>query len=317
MTTRDEVLSALRAAADRGASGEDIGRAIGVSRVAVAKHVAALRERGYDIEAVSGSGYRLRATPPHAQAEEVAFHLRDALWSLVGGAYETGSTNDDARALARAGAREGTVVVAAAQTAGRGRFDRTWHSPPGGAYVSAVLVPQMAPAEVGPLPLVVALGIAQGLATLGVDVELKWPNDIYLHGKKLVGILVEMSAESDRVSWVVAGFGLNVDRPADAPASAAYLSDVLPHANASVAAAAALDGLADAYRRWTGGGFAPLRPEYEARAMLSGRSVVVRDAMGGVRAQGVVAGIDDSGRLLIADGETTVPVVAGEVTLRD
>ncbi|TLM76530.1 MAG: biotin--[acetyl-CoA-carboxylase] ligase [Actinobacteria bacterium] len=316
MSTRDDVLAALRAAGARGVSGEDIGRDLGVSRVAVGKHVAALRERGYTIDAVHGSGYVFRAAPDHVLPEEVAAHLRDAMWHRIEGGLATGSTNDDAKELARGGAGEGAVVVAAEQTGGRGRFDRAWHSPAGGAYVSAVVVPPVSPSEVGPLPLVAAVGVAQGLSVLGVDATLKWPNDLYVGDRKLAGILVELSADSDRVLWVVVGFGLNVNRPVDAPDNAVYVSDLRPGLSASHVAAAALDGLATAYRAWLAAGFAPLADAYRARAYLHGRDVVVRDAAGAVRTAGVAEGIDDLGRLLVRCGSDVVPVVAGEVTLR-
>ena len=112
MTTREAVLAALRAAGATGLSGEALAQSLGVSRVAIGKHVAALREAGYEIEADPGVGYRLISVPDGPLPAEVAPLLADASWMVLTGGGETGSTNDDARALAREGAPEGTVVLA-------------------------------------------------------------------------------------------------------------------------------------------------------------------------------------------------------------
>jgi BirA family biotin operon repressor/biotin-[acetyl-CoA-carboxylase] ligase len=183
-----------------------------------------------------------------------------------------------------------------------------------------VLRPHVTPAELGPLALVVGLGIARGLSQyLGVDTTLKWPNDVYLATGKLAGVLLEMAAESDRVNWVVAGVGLNVRRSDDSlrPPAAACLSDVVDGVRIATAAAAVLDGIAGAYAQWVESGFSALRPEYEGRSLLIGREVTVRDMAGGVKASGTVMGIDDEGRLLVTTLGGVEAVVAGEVTLRE
>lgn len=354
MTTRDDVLEALRSASGQDVSGEALAARLGVSRVAVSKHVSALREAGYEIEAAPGSGYRLLSVPDLPLPAEVTPRLRLSFWTSFEGGGATESTNDDARAAARAGAPEGAVFLASSQTAGRGRLGREWVSPPGGVYLSVVLRPRVAPAEVSSLTLAVALGVAMGLERLGIQPKLKWPNDLMLGGGKLAGLLHEMSVESDVVEWVVAGVGVNVRRAtggaegaagdahafgtasdAAAPATpqaatqAAAPSDSLATSIAfaeeaagrpltlAEVAAAELDGIAGAYAAWRTGGFAGLRAEYEARFALAGEQVVVRDAMGEQRAAGEVLGVDDEGRLLVRGQDGAVQqVLAGEVTLR-
>jgi BirA family biotin operon repressor/biotin-[acetyl-CoA-carboxylase] ligase len=305
----------LRDAGGEAVSGEEMADELGVSRVAVAKHVASLRKTGYDIEAVVGEGYRLLAVPDAPLPAEVSQWLASEPWVRLEGGGETGSTNDDARALARGGAAEGTVVLASRQTYGRGRLGRTWESPEGGAYFSAVLRPQVAPSRVASLALAVALGVARGLESLGVASEVKWPNDVFAAGGKIAGVLLEMTAEADRVNWVVVGVGVNVRAPASRVPGAAYIDDIfdIPVARA---VAAIIDGVVGAYADWSTGGFDSLREEYANRAMLTGKSVTVRDATGALRAEGVVAGIDDTGRLLVVSAEGIFPVEAGEVTLR-
>lgn len=319
MSIRVAVLTALRDAGERGVSGEQLARELGVSRVAVAKHVKALRAEGYAIDAAPGIGYLLGEVPDAPLPAEVASHLRSTKWQRLEGGGETGSTNDDARALARSGAPDGTVVLASAQTAGRGRLGRQWVSPPGGAYFSAVLRPEVGVADVSALSLVVGLGIARGLTALGIESQLKWPNDVLLPGGKVAGVLLEMTAEADAVEWVVVGVGLNVRRPdaATVAPTAAYLSDERDDIRIAEALAAVLDGIAEVYAEWVGVGFAGLCAEYESRSSLIGESVTVRDRDGAVRASGVVVGVDAGGRLRVAGPDGEQIVAAGEVTLRE
>jgi BirA family biotin operon repressor/biotin-[acetyl-CoA-carboxylase] ligase len=316
VNTRDHVLKALRDAGAAGVSGETVAGALGISRVAVGKHVAALRGLGYVVEAVPGTGYLFVSAPDLALPGEVSPLVLDPLWRRFEGGAQTGSTNDDARALALQGAEEGTVVVAASQSAGRGRMGRVWESHQGGAYFSAVLRPPVAPSQAGPLALVVALGVARGLETLGVHPRLKWPNDLLLGSGKLAGVLLEMSAEGDCVEWVVAGVGINISQPDGRLDSAAYVCDAVTGVGPAQVTAAALDGLAVAYRQWLEGDFEPLRTAWEERSAMTGRDVVVSDMSGAVRAAGRVEGVDAEGRLLLSGPSGVEAVVAGEVTLR-
>ncbi len=318
MTTREAVLDALRESAGDGLSGQALADALGVSRVAIGKHVNALRAEGYVVDAVPGSGYKLRTTPDAPLPREVGRLLRPGFWTQLSGGGETGSTNDDARALARAGAEQGTVVLASRQTEGRGRLGRTWESPDGGAYFSAILRPEVSPAEVASLALAVALGIAEALETLGMASAVKWPNDVLADGGKVAGVLLEMAAETDRVDWVVVGVGVNVRRPEHAGGGApgaAYLRDSV-EARVPEAVAALLDGIASVYLRWLGGGFRSLHSGYESRLAMLGAPVRVSGLDGTVRAEGMILGVDSEGRLLVESSDGVEAVVAGEVTLR-
>lgn len=314
-STRASVAAALEAAGTNGLSGEALAAQLGISRVAVSRHVATLRSLGYEIASAPRAGYRLLSAPDVSIPEEVAPRLRHSLWTRCDGGIEVGSTNDDAKRLARAGAAEGTLVVAARQTGGRGRFGRVWDSPPGGVYASMVLRPPCTPAEVSALSLVVGLGVARSLEALGVTVGLKWPNDIELGGRKLGGILLEMAAEADRVEWVVAGIGINV---ADTGREgSAWLRESVPSLRVPVVAASVLDGVAASYVEFVAGGFEPIRTAYEERLTSRGAEVSVRDLAGATVAFGRVVGVDCSGALLLERAEGTTAIHAGEVTLRD
>lgn len=313
LSRRAQVAAALTAAPS-GVSGETLAGQLGISRVAVSNHVAALRALGYRIESAPRVGYRLAAAPDLCIPEEVAPLLTDRLWVACDGGAELPSTNDEAKRLARAGAPEGTVVVAARQTGGRGRFDRSWDSPTGGAYVSALLRPAVMPAAIAPLSLVVALGAARALRSLGVPAQLKWPNDLETAGRKLGGVLLEMAAEADRVEWLVAGIGVNVSDPKSG--RAAWVREHARGSRVAQVAALVLDGVADAYQGWLRDGFGAMRGEYESLLTLCGSSVAVRDAAGGVVAEGVAVGINDQAALLVETADGLVAVNAGEVTLR-
>jgi len=314
---RAAVLDALRAGAP-GVSGELLATELGVSRVAVRKHVEALREAGYGIEARPGEGYRLLSCPDASIPLEVRPLLRGGFITRLEGADLTGSTNDDARDLAIAGAPEGTVVLARRQSKGRGRLGREWCSPVGGVYASLVLRPEVELPDAVVLPLVVGLGVARALEAFGVHASLKWPNDLLgPDGRKLAGVLLEGLSEGWRVAWVVAGIGVNV-RQAPEGSDAVSLDEIgTVRASLAEVAAAVLDGVGAAYESWKRDGFAQLREEYGTRAWLAGREVVVSDSLGRVVAAGTATGIDAQGRLLVqgADG-AAVPVASGDVTLR-
>ncbi len=236
--------------------------------------------------------------------------LASDFWVRIEGGGPTGSTNDDARALAAEGAPEGTVVLASEQRAGRGRFARVWDSPEGGVYFSVVVRPVKPSASAGALPLAIGLGVVLGLERLGVSPRLKWPNDVLVRGGKVAGVLVEARASGAGAGlpseqWAVAGVGLNLRRSAESGADAqgaiaGFLADDLPGVTRAVVAAAALDGMAHAYLSFADGGFDRIRQDYERRSVTLGRDVVVTGANGEAIASGQAVGVDADGRLLVS-----------------
>lgn len=320
MSPADHILARLRAATGP-VSGEDLAATLGVSRAAVFKHVEALRARGYAIAAEHAQGYRLTATPDRLDATELGARLTGG-WRRIEWHARVDSTQRVARELAGAGAPEGTVVVAEAQTAGRGRLGRTWHSPPGTSlYCSVLLRPPLPPARVPQLALVAGLAVAEAADALGVRALLKWPNDVLLDGRKVAGILTEMEAELDRVHAVVVGIGVNVNAAAeDFPPYLRERATSLAIATGGRVdrvgfAAAVLDRLEALYRRFLDAGFGALRDGWEGRSALAGRRVTVS---GGGEHTGTVAGVDDDGALrLVDEGGAVRRVVAGEVTVVD
>lgn len=215
--TRQRVLELLFTA-EGWCSGEEVSKALGVSRAAVAKHVKALRAEGYSIAAVTRRGYLLDRNVTPFDAAEVVRCLGTEVFGRRGLHWHdsTDSTNRDAVALAVGGAAEGTVVMAAEQRAGRGRTGRVWVSPPGGVYMSLVLRPRIAVQSAPLVTLLTSVAMAEAVeAVTGVRPEVKWPNDLLVGGRKISGNLTEIGTVADAVDWVVTGVGINVSTTAE------------------------------------------------------------------------------------------------------
>jgi len=211
---KKQILFLLKNGYPQAVSGESICKTLGVSRTSVWKHIQALRRDGYEIVAQPNVGYRLVNVPDFLYPEEVTYNLTtDFLGHTVYYYKEADSTNQIAKDLAIQGAREGSLVVAEAQSAGHGRLSRRWFSPYGkGIWCSVILYPKINPVEVPPITMLASVAIAQAIReVVGVKAGIKWPNDIHLKGKKVCGILTEMGAEMERVRYLVLGIGLNVN----------------------------------------------------------------------------------------------------------
>jgi BirA family biotin operon repressor/biotin-[acetyl-CoA-carboxylase] ligase len=220
------------------------------------------------------------------------------------------STMDAARAAAYDGAPDGTVVVAAQQTRGRGRQGRDWFSPEGNLYASILLRPGLPPARLSELGFVVALAAADAVDAVlpGGRARLKWPNDVLIDGGKVAGILVEIVEDNAAVF----GIGLNI---AHAPAAAPYPVTCLRDAGATTSPQAVLTHLLSALEhhlaRWTKHGFTHARESWLARGPAPGEMIRVR--IGTRIDTGRFAGLDVDGALLLAENGTTRRVVAGDV----
>ncbi len=228
-----------------------------------------------------------------------------------------GSTNDEAKALARAGAPEGTLVWAGEQTAGRGRRGRTWLSPPGNLYLSLVLRPAGAPSRAAQLGFVAALGLGDALAALtgpAMKLRYKWPNDLLADGRKLAGILLESeNAASDRVDFVVAGIGVNI---VAAPEDVEYpATSLAAEGVAGVTPAVLLGGFVRHFETWAGrwreAGFAPVRAAWLKRASGLGERIRVRLERSTLC--GRFLDLDDDGALVLEGEEGRRRIAAGEV----
>lgn len=285
-------------------SGQEIGRRLGTSRAAVWKQVQGLRQRGFGIEGTRGVGYRLLGRPDRIEESELFSRLtRSQFWKAFFFYPVTDSTNSRAAEEAERGAPHGSIICADAQTGGRGRFDRRWESPPGvNLYLSFILRPPIDPVRAPQLTLVTAVALAKAVEAAGVEAMLKWPNDLYLAGRKAAGILAEMATDADRLRHVVVGVGLNVNaETSDFPDSLRRGATSLRLTagrtfRRSEVLARFLDSFAECYRRFRKGGLAPLLPEWRRRCLLAGRRIRLRYADGD--AWGIASGVDEDGMLL-------------------
>lgn len=304
-------------------SGEELGRAIGISRTAVWKYINELKSEGYLIDSVPSKGYCFVSAPDALLPEEIRAGLKTRIIGRdIAYQKETPSTQEIAKALAAQGVAEGTIVVAETQSKGRGRVGRQWSSPQGGVYFSIILRPDMNPSEALRLPLVAGVAVAKTIKrNTKLDPRLKWPNDIMIDGKKIGGILTEMNAEMDRLDWVIIGIGLNVNMsqqsfPADVEGTATSLMEAV---GKSVPRVKLLqDILAEfetLYNELMKSGFETIRMKWKALSNTIGEKVVVTLPNGQIK--GVAVDIDADGALMLAkDDGSLEKIIAGVVKLR-
>ena len=326
-------------------SGQQLSETFGVSRTAVWKVIKQLEQEGYPIEAVPKKGYRLLEqttdVPPGAESDLLApeIYTGSDIYSRLRTEWAgrpvhfyacTGSTNVEAKRLAEEGAPHGTLVTADMQTAGRGRRGRSWDSPSGtNIYFTILLKPEFAPDKASMLTLVIAHAIARVLRDrlgLADAVGIKWPNDIVIHGKKVCGILTEMSVEQDYIQHVVIGVGINVRRqtfPAELAERAITLDEAFTEAcgkevlvNRSSLLAEIMQAFEEDYAQFTETcSLERLMPSYNALLVNRDREVCVLDPAGEYR--GTAEGITPMGELIVRlpDGSRRT-VYAGEVSVR-
>lgn len=304
-------------------SGERLSRGLGVSRTAVWKHMKTLREAGYVIEAVPSRGYRLLSTPDSLSAEEIKRHMKSCVMgSRLVCLAETASTNGDAFRLAEQGCVEGTVVLADSQSGGKGRMGRRWSSPPGvNLYCSVVLRPTIMPYEAPQLTFLSAVAVARAIElTTTITPEIKWPNDVLIKGRKIAGLLNEMSAETDGINFVILGIGVNLNMTANQfpsdlrhPATSLFLElgQIVTRVPFAATLLNELDRLYLEFRRH---GFRPVREEWQRRCNAHGHQLVVSDGDREI-SRGMFGGIDDDGALLVRNHNGLERILSGDVRI--
>ena len=323
MTTDAKILSALRENPD-GVSGAELAEQLGVSRAAVWSHIEELRKVGYDIEAGPHSGYRIVDEPDALLADDLLARLGKT--RVIGRDIrvfeQTTSTNDVIEKLARDGVKEGAVVFAESQTSGRGRLGRKWISPERrGLWFSILLRPDLRPQETTQLTVASATALRRAIEMeTKLKPEIKWPNDILLGGKKVAGILTELSAELDRVKHVILGIGVDVNLgagefPAELKKTATSLKiESGKMISRAELAAAVLRELDEDYSRVCSGNFAAVADEWEENCATIGRNVTVQT--GDRKIRGRAESLDDAGALLLRTEHGRLePITGGDVTL--
>lgn len=317
----EKILTILRNNRDDYISSDELCKVAGISRAAIWKHIEKLREEGYEIEAAPHLGYRLVAAPDSLIPSEIKYGLKaKTLGREIISYKKVDSTNTIAYSLAGKGVKEGAVVLADEQTAGKGRHGRAWASPPkGGIYLSCILRPDIAPNEIAGITLLAAVAVAKSIRELtGLDALIKWPNDILIEGKKVCGILTEMRAEQDRVDFVIVGIGVNVNTKMKyLPRGATSVreeTDKLEDLPRVELARKILERLEAEYILMKNGGFGPVIEEWKAfSAMLGSR---VRVALSNRTIEGLAHDIDSDGALVVRlDSGVLEKVLSGDVEM--
>lgn len=225
MSIRNGILNELIVNAQQYVSGQRLCETFGVTRAAIWKHIKALQAEGYEITASTKKGYMLLGLPDRVTPELVSRGIyTERVGRNIDYQIELDSTNRRAKQLAEEGAPHGTLVLCESQSAGRGRLGRDWHSPQGaGLYLSMILRPDLSAQSSLPVTMLAALAVRDAIAeAAGLQAMIKWPNDILLNGKKVAGILTEISGDEGGVRWIVVGVGVNVNnRESDFPESLA------------------------------------------------------------------------------------------------
>jgi BirA family biotin operon repressor/biotin-[acetyl-CoA-carboxylase] ligase len=346
MTTDAKILSALRDNPD-GVSGAQLAEQLGISRAAIWARIEELRRLDYDIEAGPHFGYRLVSSPDALHADDLLARLakdpvgRDSVEAksepskvkavapscrIIGRDIQvfeqTTSTNDVIEKLARDGVKEGVVVFAESQTKGRGRLGRKWISPERkGLWFSILLRPDLRPQEATQLTVASATALRRAIAVAtGLQPEIKWPNDILIGGKKVAGILTELSAELDRVRHIILGIGVDVNLDAgELPAELRKIATSLKIETGEMVsraelATAILRELDFDYARICAGRFPAIADEWEEHCTTIGKNVTVQISERKIR--GRAESLDDDGALLLRTEHGRLErIIGGDVTL--
>lgn len=304
---REKLLNLFQEHKNEYISGQKISEVLGVSRTAIWKHIAELKKEGYEIEGIQKRGYRLVSKPNNIKPHDIRANLNTKSFGQAIHFYDTvESTQEVAHKLAREGALEGTVVIAEQQTKGRGRLGRAWESPKGtGIWMSIIVRPNIPPYQAPQLTLLTAVAIVQAIQQVtSLQPEIKWPNDILINGKKLVGILTELQAEADIIQAIIIGIGINVNTkhfPEELKNKATSL--LIENNRQEVERAALIRAIFEQfeklYEEYLKHGFKPIKLLWESYNVSIGKYISAKTLSEEIK--GYAKGITDEGVLLVED----------------
>lgn len=312
-TIRQQLIQALSDAEGDFLSGQALAEIIGCSRTAIWKHIEELRRDGFVLEAVRNKGYRIVSTPEKITENDVLYGLETERFGRNIHYFESlDSTQKKAHQLAYDGAPEGTIVIAEEQTSGKGRLGREWHSLSGkGIWMSIIARPDLPPDKAPQFTLVTAVAAARAIEEVtGITPEIKWPNDVLIEGKKVIGILTELQAESDKISSLIIGIGINANHESgDFPTSVKHTATSLflekgEKVPRSAVIQRFLKNFEKYYSIYISEGFMPIRILWESYAVSIGKKIKATTVTG--EFVGRAIGITDEGVLKIEDDEGNV-----------
>ncbi|MGS0746741.1 biotin--[acetyl-CoA-carboxylase] ligase [Syntrophomonas erecta subsp. sporosyntropha] len=319
---RQLILQKLVEHPGKAVSGEALAHLTGLSRVAIWKHVEALKQAGYNITGIRGQGYILRDWQNVIDSDRIQMLLNTRnLGDRIYHVNETKSTNTTARQMIlEQQVPEGTVIIAARQTGGRGRQGRKWHSPVGGLWFSVVLFPRLELQRAALLSLVMAVAVARGLEKWTENsCQIKWPNDIFINGHKVGGILLELSGELDGLHSLIVGVGINVNNSVNNFSSdlrnigTSLVDETGSTLDLNEVIVSVIESMEKYYDSFLKGDDNLIMDEFRELCLHLGKEISID--LGGRRVKGVNTGIDINGSLLVDDGMTEHSITTGDVHL--
>ncbi|MFU0800516.1 MAG: biotin--[acetyl-CoA-carboxylase] ligase [Xylanivirga thermophila] len=323
---REKILAILLDNKGKYISGQEISEVVGVTRAAVWKHIKGLREEGYYIESATKKGYCLKKVPDILDPFLLTYGLNTNRFGKVVQVYDSiNSTNIKAKTLAQEGWPEGTLVIADQQTGGRGRLDRKWASPAGkGAWMSIILKPDLlSPKDAPQITAMAALAVARCIYKLyGIKVDIKWPNDILVEGKKLCGILTEIQCDPDVIRYIIVGIGINVNIGLEEfSGGIRHMATSIgiekgEYVNRNALIQGVMEELEELYLSYISScDFAPILEEYKKWCITIGRRVRVIGT--DMEFEGEAIDFTPEGHLIIKkDDGTLETVMSGDVSIR-
>ncbi len=318
----EQVLKVLKEKKGEYVSGQELAGLSGITRSGIWKQIEQLRELGYNIESSPRKGYRFIGTTNDLNSMEI----QDGLATIAFGRpvfyrEEVDSTTKWAKSLANQGAVEGTIVIAEKQTGGRGRMGRSWASASGlGLWLTWILRPKMSASQLAGLTLLTAVTMSETIKTVaGVQVQIKWPNDLFYEGKKLAGILAEINGEMDLVNYLIMSIGLNVnheeaDFPAELKGRATSLKIITgKELSRRIILQQFLANFESAYYLLPQKGMANLVEYAKKHSATLGKEVLINQGFGGI-IEGKAIDLDIDGSLLLEDKQQKViRVYSGDI----
>ena len=318
------IVEILKNAGEEFTSGERIAEELGISRTAVWKHIQSLRDNGYEILSCVRRGYKLKDAPDLLLPSEIQIGLdTEIIGKEMNYQPSVDSTNRLAKKLAYHDAEEGTIVVAEEQTGGKGRLDRIFYSPRGkGIWFSIILRPNFSPHDAPKFTLMAAVAVAEAMARFNLKPEIKWPNDLMHDGRKLVGILTEMTGEIGKITYMVIGVGINVnisrdEFPEELRGVATSLSEINSEPLSRVYLfRAVLEEFDKLYREINAAGFDKIFDRWKKYNVTLGKTVRVISAGDGSSFTGKAIDLNADGALVVETADGLRTVYAGDVSIR-
>ena len=322
---RKTIIDFLKSNSNKFLSGEEIASKLGISRAAVWKHIQTLRKNGYKILSRENNGYQLQVAPDLLLPSEIQSGLETKIIGKnISYHIKTDSTNRIAKELANKGAVDGTVVIAEEQIGGKGRLGRSFFSPKSkGIWCSIILRPKFLPHEAPKCTLMAAVAVARAMIRFDLKPAIKWPNDLLYDGRKIVGILTEISAEMSRINYIVVGIGINVninreEFPKDLQSIAASLSEMKgEEISRTDFFRALLEEFDKLYLEVNSGQFENILDDWRKYNITLGKKIRVLPAGSSDEFSAEALDIDADGTLIIKTDNGTEKVYAGDVSIRE